>query len=297
MENLAGIIILIIFLLFTVSGYNKGILRMFSGVMALVISTFLVNFLLPYVTETIRTQTPVYTWISEQCSRTISTEAVEAAIKKNTSGNKGYNREQIKSLLGQYGLDVSQVDYLSDSELKNYIDQYLSDYMPAIEEGAAGALSHLTKIEQTQLIQQLPIPGFLQKMMISYNNSEGYRKLNVTDFGGYVVGFVSSLILNIVAFVATLLLTWLIVWIFLTVLNVAAHIPGIYQIDRVGGALLGGIKGLFFVWLLFLVISAFSGTAIGIAIQNMIDQSLVLKPMYEANLLLKVVSNALQNIL
>ena len=49
-------------------------------------------------------------------------------------------------------------------------------------------------------------------MMINYNNSEGYARLQVDNFGSYVVHFFANIVLNILAFVVTLLVVQLVLW-------------------------------------------------------------------------------------
>ncbi len=158
-------------------------------------------------------------------------------------------------------------------------------------------LNSLTRIEQTKLIQNLPVPNFLQKLMLNYNNSEGYRKLGVSTFGGYLVDFIANLILNIIAFLATLLVSHVVVWGIFRLLDLAAHLPLLRHVNRIGGLALGLVEGIIVVWVIFLVISMLSGTQIGVTLMKMIDESVLLKPLYESNLLMRLVSGAISGML
>ena len=102
---------------------------------------------------------------------------------------------------------------------------------------------------------------------------------------------------NIVAFLVTMLITWLIVWAILAGLNLFSHLPVIGAVNRIGGLILGALQGLFIVWLIFLVISLLSGTQFGLYVQNMINDSLVLQPIYESNGFLRIVTNAIGSIM
>ena len=103
--------------------------------------------------------------------------------------------------------------------------------------------------------------------------------------------------LNIVAFIVTLVVVQLIIWTIMTALNIFSRLPIIHLINQLGGLIVGMLQGLFAVWMLFLVIAIFSGTEIGMMLMNMIVQSPILKPVYESNMFLKIIVQAIANIL
>lgn len=290
--NVLTIVILAIFLMYAASGWKKGLVKKVAGVVSLLLSSFLVSAALPYITELIKTETPVYQYIVVQCEGILNDKNVNYFLTGEKNGNT-IDREEIRSLLNYYGMDSSVVDTMSDAELENLANQYFQEYMA---QQAAGNRD-LTKIEQTKLIQNLPVPDFLQDMLLNYNNSEGYRKLDVSAFGDYLIHFFSNVVLNIVAFVVTLFIVQLVLWTGITTLGLFARLPLISFINRIGGLAVGIMQGLFAVWLIFLAISIFSSTEIGMMLMGMIDESTILQPMYESNLFLKMVLNAISNIM
>ena len=203
------------------------------------------------------------------------------------------------------GIDRSAAENLSDAQLweiaGNYLQSYISQSLQANSSsqdgGSSGNLLTMTRVEQTEMIQNLPIPEFLKNLMLNYNNSEGYRKLNVNNFTGYTVQFFANVMLNIVAFIVTLVVVQLIIWTIMTALNIFSRLPIIHLINQFGGLIVGMLQGLFAVWMLFLVIAIFSGTEIGMMLMNMIVQSPILKPVYESNMFLKIIVQAIANIL
>ena len=226
-----------------------------------------------------------------------------------TDKESSLDREQILELVdqygGQYGIDRSVAENLSDAQLweiaGNYLQSYISQSLQANSSsqdgGSSGNLLTMTRVEQTEMIQNLPIPEFLKNLMLNYNNSEGYRKLNVNNFTGYTVQFFANVMLNIVAFIVTLVVVQLIIWTIMTALNIFSRLPIIHLINQLGGLIVGMLQGLFAVWMLFLVIAIFSGTEIGMMLMNMIVQSPILKPVYESNMFLKIIVQAIANIL
>ncbi|MFR7718443.1 MAG: hypothetical protein ACLU3N_07345 [Lachnospiraceae bacterium] len=105
------------------------------------------------------------------------------------------------------GYDGSLLDALSDEQLEQYKEQYIQQYFGSdttnsgeSENSGAVLLGNLTRIEQTELIENLPIPEFLQDILLDYNNEEGYQGLGVSTFQDYLIGFIATGILNVAAF-------------------------------------------------------------------------------------------------
>lgn len=294
--NILTIVILAIFLLFAWSGFQKGMVRKLAGIVSLALSVILVSVALPYITDFLKSETPVYELLVDRCEEVVGDQAISSLLG-GESKDGGIDRDQIKSLMDQYGMDSSVVDAMSDEQLEELAGQYFQEYLNQSGEQESGAVSSLSKIEQTKLIQNLPIPSFLKEMMINYNNSEGYERLQVSDFGSYVVHFFANIILNILAFVVTLLVVQLVLWTGLTALDLFSRLPLLNLLNRIGGLAIGAVQGLLVVWVIFLIISALSATDTGMMLMEMIDQSTILRPMYDGNLFMKIAVQALSGIM
>ncbi len=296
--NLLLIVVLAVFLLFAISGWRKGMVRKLAGIISLLLSAVLVSAILPYITDFLKTGTPVYEFLVTQCESAVG-QLLESSVSSGTKeSGSGLSRERIKSLMEQYGMDSSQVDGMTDDELLIFAYQYFPEYVndSGIQEGfSADDLSSLTRIEQTKLIENLPLPEFLQELMLNYNNSEGYGKLQVSDFKGYLVNFLAEILLNILAFLAALLIVHLVVSTGLSMLNLFARLPVLQLLNRVGGVAVGLLQGIFFVWLLFLIISMFSSTVQGQALMEMIQQSDLLRGLYDSNLFATFIARAVSH--
>lgn len=291
--NILTIGILAVFFLFAASGWRKGLVKKMAGIVALVASSFLVSIALPYITEFLKTETPVYQYIVYQCGNVLSSNNVNYWITGEKNGSI-IDREEIRYLLDYYGMDSSVVDTLSDSELEKLANQYFQEYM---DQNSEKSTLSLTKVEQTELIQNLPVPDFLKYLLLNYNNSEGYKKLDVTDFNGYLVNFFANIILNILAFVMTLLVVHLVLWTGIAALDLFSRLPLLNMVNHIGGLAVGILQGLFAVWMIFLVISLFSATEPGMALMNMVNESVIIQPMYESNLFLKIVAQAITKLM
>lgn len=117
--NSLTIVVLAVFFMFALSGMRKGMVKKLAGIVSLVASAALVSAALPYITEFLKTETPVYEYIVYQCENVVGKQA-SASLALGGEGSQGessIDREQIKTLMNQYGMDSSVVDGMSDAQL------------------------------------------------------------------------------------------------------------------------------------------------------------------------------------
>ena len=86
-----------------INGLMKGLTRKASGILAFVLSIFLVNALLPTVTTFLKDNTPVYSLIKQQC-QSVGENLVASAISQSLSGGSA---QAVSSALG---IDSSSSD-------------------------------------------------------------------------------------------------------------------------------------------------------------------------------------------
>lgn len=311
--NILEIAVVILIAVFAIAGWRKGFVRKLASMLSFVISIILVAVFLPYMTEFLKTETPVYDYIVKQCREVMAENLADAITMGNVEAQSAtwggpdslklanaisdysdISREQIKSLMEQYGYDSAVVDALSDEQLEaykeKYAQQYIQQYFGAEEGGAQGSgTGQLTKIEQTELIEHLPIPEALRDLLLDYNNDEGYRSLGVTGFADYLVHFLATVILNVIAFVAAVILVQILLHLVIGALDILAHIPLIGGLNRLLGLILGLVQALFFLWLFFLILSMTSATQWGLQLMDMVQSSQTLSALYDSNLFLEIV--------
>lgn len=323
--NILEIAVVVLIVVFAIAGWRRGFVRKLASMLSFVISIILVAVFLPYVTEFLKTETPVYDYIVKECREVIIGNLADAFIAGNAgAGDRagesaallktasaasdygGISREQIKDLMEQYGYDSAIVDALTDEQLEaykeKYAQQYIEQYFGAEESagqtgsegqtgstGQAGSTRQLTKIEQTELIERLPIPEALRELLIDYNNEEGYRSLGVSGFADYLIHFLATVILNVIAFIASVILVQILLHLAIGALDILAHIPLIGGLNRLLGLVLGLVQALFFLWLFFLVLSMTSATQWGLQLMDMVQSSQALSALYDSNLFLEIV--------
>ncbi len=237
--NLLEIIVLLLILLLVAGGFRKGFVRKMASMLSLAGSILLVSLVLPYVTQFLKEQTPVYSYIVEQC-QTVVTAGIEQ---------------------GAAALNIPDVHNLPE-EL------------------------------QTQAIQSLPLPEFLQDQLVRYNNNESYLRLGVSTFQDYVINYVATALLNAIAFILAVAVIHIAIWFVTRLLDKLTRVPGLNLVNRLAGGALGLLQGLFILGLFFLVLSVLETASQGQALLQMVRESAVLNAFYETNLFLHIVLRA-----
>lgn len=306
--NILEIAVAAVILLFAAAGYRKGFVKKLAAMVSLLVSVVLVSALLPWITAFLKENTPVYTMIEEQCRTVMEKqigEALFSGAEKSTGESsqaeiyRNMGREEMKALIEANGYDGSLLDALSDEQLKQYKEQYIQQYFGSdttdsggSENSGAFLLGNLTRIEQTELIENLPLPEFLQDILLDYNNEEGYQGLGVSTFQDYLVGFIATGILNVAAFLVSVLIVHLLLWLSISALSILTNLPVIRVVNRVAGLALGLLQALLVLWLAFLILSLVSGTGIGMQLMKMVESSNWLNWLYQSNLFLEIVLRA-----
>lgn len=306
--NILEIAVAAVILLFAAAGYRKGFVKKLVAMVSLLVSVVLVSALLPWITAFLKENTPVYTMVEEQC-RTVMEKQIGEAMFSGAEQSTGESsqadiyrnmgREEIKALMEANGYDGSLLDALSDEQLEQYKEQYIQQYFGSdttnsgeSDNSGAVLLGNLTRIEQTELIENLPLPEFLQDILLDYNNEEGYQGLGVSTFQDYLIGFIATGILNVAAFLASVLIVHLLLWLSISALSILANLPVIRVVNRVAGLALGLLQAMLVLWLAFLILSLVSGTGIGMQLMKMVESSTWLNWLYQSNLFLKIVLRA-----
>ena len=254
MNILTGIVI-VIFLLFMIRGYRRGLIKSLASVISLVASLALVSFVTPYVSQFLQEQTPVYTYVMERCQESFTVTLDEADEKTEESETEE-----------------------GDVSLKKGND---NDTVGNV----AGTISSQL---QKNAIEELPLPSVLKNLLIRNNTEKIYKDLAVNSFNDYVPKFMANLIMNIISFVVTWLIVASFIWLAVMTLDVIANLPIIHGINQMLGLVLGAGQALVIVWIAFLVITVFASTAIGKQLMEMIEKNVLLNQLYNGNVFLKL---------
>lgn len=142
-----------------------------------------------------------------------------------------------------------------------------------------------TQAEQTKFIANLPLPDFLNEMIIENNNSVVHSLLDTHTIADYICGYVANFILSIAVAMAMALIIKTVMKIISKSLNLFTKLPVIHQLNSLGGGMIGLASGVIIIWLIFMVTMLFVTNTNYEIIQNGIDQSVICKILYDNNLI------------
>ena len=150
---------------------------------------------------------------------------------------------------------------------------------------------------QRAIIENLNLPSTIKSALIENNNSEIYQLMGVQAFTEYVGNYLADTIINSAGFVLLFAAVYIASKLVIRWLDIIARLPIISGINKLAGAIAGGVEGLLFLWLACLLVTAFSGTEWGMMITRQIESSQWLSFLYSHNLLNLMVLGVLHGLI
>lgn len=150
-----------------------------------------------------------------------------------------------------------------------------------IEEGAIRT--------QTEIIEAMPLPEFLKEALVENNNPVIYQLLDVDGLKEYIAGFLANVCLNILSVVLAFLLIYIGVTVVLNALHLFSKLPVLSFLNHFMGFAVGAVKGLFFVWLAFIVLTFFQCRASMEGLFMAMESTYIANVLYENNILQQMI--------
>lgn len=175
-------------------------------------------------------------------------------------------------------------------EEKTQIDEQIAKHI--VEELEFSDLGQeATRGIQVAVIQELPLPETLKNNILDNNNSEMYQALDVSGVYEYISKSIAVVILNAAVFLLFTFMCRVFFFFLGKSLGSLAKLPIVRSIDKVGGGLLGAMRGLILIWIFFLILSITSTFSWSQEVIVQIQQSAPLKLLYDNNVLLDIVGD------
>lgn len=288
--NLFTIIVLLVLLFFILNGYRRGFIKTFVSMVSIVVAIVLVSIATPYVTQFLKTQTPLYNIIVTKCEETFGMDAILESISDKDNSKSSNDKSSDSKNGDNKSNDSNSNDNNNDNKDQGISEESLKDITDSISGLSDGAMSML---DQAQIIENLKLPKALQEMLEKNNNKNGYEKLEIKSFEQFIPNYMATLILNMISFIVTLLLVISFLWITIMTLDIITRLPVLHGINRILGLGLGLAQGLIVVWFAFLIITVFSNADIGKQLMLSIHDSKILSFLYDQNIFLKLLSDAM----
>lgn len=144
---------------------------------------------------------------------------------------------------------------------------------------------------QVEVINQLPLSETLKSNILDNNNSEMYSALGAMGVYDYIAKSIAVVILNAAVFLVLVIVCRVFFAVLGKAMDGLSRLPIVRSIDKIGGGLLGAMKGLILIWILFLLLSITSTAEVSQEIIGSINQFPVFKLLYDNNLLLDIVGD------
>lgn len=179
-----------------------------------------------------------------------------------------------------------------------YVNEFLRENTPVyekIQEGTSelvgsqkGNEKGVDETEQKSFIEGLELPGFLEDGIKENNTAEVYSYLSVNTFADYVSGYLSLVAVNGLSFLVSFFLAMILIQTATCALNLISRLPVINGVNKIAGALMGGVKCVIFIWVALLLLTVFCNTEIGKTGLQMVEKDYVLSFLNENNIFAKI---------
>ena len=140
----------------------------------------------------------------------------------------------------------------------------------------------------SQFIDGLNLPEILRKNIEKNNNTENYAELSVNTLTEYVSGYLARTIVNGLSYVLAYILATIGIRIVVYILNLIAGLPILKTANKLTGGLVGFVKGLVFIWILFLILTVLCSTEIGKTSLELIEKDSLLSVIYQYDTLIQI---------
>ncbi len=189
-------------------------------------------------------------------------------------------------MVSLYGAPYVSGYLQENTKLDDNIASYIVEQLEFSETG-----QEVTKGIQVAVINSLPLPETLRETILDNNNSEMYEALSVSGVYDYIAMSLAVVILNAVVFLALLLTCRIFFFVLGRSFKDLSTLPIVNSVDRIGGGLLGGMKGLIWIWVFFLFLSMTSTFEWSAGMISEIHQYKLVTWLYDNNLLLDIVGD------
>lgn len=266
MENWLLIIVGVVFFVSIVAGAVRGFLRIGISFLSTVLTAVIIAFLSPYVGDAIAKYTPLDEVIQDRIIEAFLPDMSAESLADKDLGGTPLTNIPVEDIAKMSDLDWERLGITTEDIMKIFGD--------------------IPKDQQIRDIEDSTMPEFMKDLLLENNNTAIYEVLGVNSFPEYIASYISRMFLNVISFLVTFILAFVIVKALMAAVDILGELPVLGAFNYVGGAAVGALGAVLFVWVLFLAIAVFYSTPIGEVCFSMIDDSVILTMLYETNPLL-----------
>lgn len=257
--NILTIVVIIIIILGAVCGYMKGLVKSLLGAVFSVASIVLAYLISPFMYNIMVQRTVLDDYFTEKISQLIE-EDVELKVKNDYF----------------YKTGIQLKDSVEDKELIKKLKEEAYGFDPDLS-------------DQINIINNLEIPESLKKELIKNNNYGKKTDIEADNFYDYIAKYVVGRAMRLLAYLASCLLVGVVLAIIVVALRFISNLPVVGSLNKLGGALLGGVMGLIIVWIMFTVFVSLPGQEFCQKAVKQIEESKILSYLQDRNMFLNII--------
>ncbi len=179
--------------------------------------------------------------------------------------------------------------------VKNYMNEnekFYNGIATKVEKLLPFGEDEIVEEEQPKAIEGLSVPKSIKEGLLKNNTAESYKEMAITSFKQYVSRYLTGVIINSLSFIVTFVAILILLWVIFMALDLISKLPLLNQVNKTAGLLAGLVHGLIVVWLFFILLNVFGGTAFGQSVMKLVGENEVLSIIYNNNILLKFITGA-----
>ncbi len=140
-----------------------------------------------------------------------------------------------------------------------------------------------TQPEQLNIINSLPLPDTLRDLLLDNNNSVMYEILGVNTFIDYISHYLAGIVVRALSTLAVFVISFAAVRLISCCIKVFSSFVVIKQLNLIGGAIVGGICSIVFLWIAVFCIQLFVGQPFFTKLCTAMEQSNIVVIFYAFN--------------
>ena len=154
----------------------------------------------------------------------------------------------------------------------------------------------MTRNDEMELLDELPLPETVKNMLIANCNDEGFVSAGVDNICEYIAVSLTDMVMSGIAYLITCMVVIIIIKIIIHVMDIASYIPIVKGINKFGGAVFGACEAMIFIWIFMAIITLLSVFEWASKIMEMTDESVVLSWLYKKDIFLNFIIDILGRI-
>lgn len=141
---------------------------------------------------------------------------------------------------------------------------------------------------QKDAIGELKLPSSIKNKLINSNTADEKLSMGVDTFSEYLATSLADIVVEVLAVLVLFVIIKLILRIIISLLNIVSHLPIIHGMNKMLGGIVGLAEGVIIIWIICLLLTIVSGTAVGEQIMSEISSNEILNYIYSNNLIMKM---------